>query len=714
MKLKPFLIFGLLVGVVSLFAFYPKSPVDPKEKEALIIKAILNSFNHLHFNQVQIDDNFSSTVYNDFLKALDGGKRFLTQADIDKLSIYEKRLDTDLSSGKFDFFDQSMLLLDQGITNAKAIYTDILAEPLKFDVHEDYDFDFDQLKWAKNQKELKDRWRKAVKADVLEELVIMQRVQEPDSSGKVKDDVKVKSNAELEQDARAKVKKDLDLMFGRLSKLERVDRLSDFLNVITNAYDPHSTYLSPEDKEDFNFSMSGKLEGIGAKLQSDGEFTKVVEIVAGGPAWKQKELQSNDVIIKVRQENEPEALDIKGMRIDEVVSKIRGKKGTKVTLTVKKTSGDIKNITIERDEVLMEERFAKSAIINKEGVIDKVGYIYLPMFYMDLDNNKGRFSFTDIKEEIRKLNQENVNGIILDLRNNPGGSLTDVIKMSGLFIEGGPVVQVKSRDQDPYKMSDDDNGYDYDGPLVILVNHNSASASEIIAAALQDYNRAIVMGSSSTYGKGTVQRIFDLDRTIGDKSELKPLGQVKVTIQKYYRINGGSVQLKGVIPDIVMPDPFNYISMGEKDNEHALAWTSIQPTNYSQKVFVIKNKDEIIQKSQKRIAANPTFAIIDENAKRFKKERDDKTFSLDLNEYKSDLDKKRKEDKMFNEIFKEIPGLMVDNLSIEKTSINSDSVKTARNNNFLTNLKKDVYVDEAINVIADLQVNRMAKADRNK
>ncbi|HQW70316.1 MAG TPA: carboxy terminal-processing peptidase, partial [Saprospiraceae bacterium] len=406
--------------------------------------------------------------------------------------------------------------------------------------------------------------------------------------------------------------------------------------------------------------------------------------------------------------------DIRGMRIDDVVSKIRGKKGTKVTLTVKKVNGAIQNITILRDEVLMEESFAKSAIVGKKGVMENVGYIYLPKFYADFDNNKGRFSFTDVAIEVNKLKKQGVNGIILDLRNNPGGSLNDVVKMGGLFIEEGPIVQVKSRGQEPYVMSDDDSGYGYDGPMVVLVNHQSASASEILAAALQDYKRAVIIGSTSTYGKGTVQRFLDLDKSISISNEFKPLGQVKVTIQKYYRINGGSTQLEGVVPDIVLPDALNYVKVGERENESAMEWTKVEPAKYSQDVFVIKNLEEVKANSKNRTANNPTFVAIDNNAKNIKIQSERKEFPLEIKAYKKDIDTRKASSKKFNDLFVDIDGFEDGNLDADLAQINKDSVSIGRNINFLKGLKKDVYIDEAINVIKDLQVNRVTMTDKTR
>ena len=711
MKIKSFLIFGLIIGVVSLFALYPRQIEDPIEKEAVILKSVVNILERAHFKPKDINDDFSKKVYQSYLDLLDGGKRFLIQADVDKLKPYEKQIDDEILATKLNFFNASLDIINAAQSRVKSYYKEILAKPMTFNEKETISYDFDKMPYAKNEKELYARWEKILKANVLDEIVQVQNGQENDSL-KV-DKTEIKSFATIEKEAREKVLKDYDRLFERMEKLRREDRFSDYINSITEQFDPHTSYFSPNDKEDFDIGMSGRLEGIGARLQADGEYTKVSEIVVGGPAWKEKNLEAGDVIMKVAQEGQP-AIDIRGMRLDDVVSKIRGKKGTKVILTVKKVSGTMQNITITRDEVLMDESFAKSVIIGQEGVLENIGYIYLPKFYADFDNNKGRFSFTDVAKEVEKLKKANVNGIILDLRNNPGGSLNDVVKMAGLFIEQGPIVQVKSRENEPYVMNDEDKSYAYDGPMVVLVNHQSASASEILAAALQDYKRAVIIGGTSTYGKGTVQRFVDLDRTVSVANNLKPLGQLKLTIQKYYRINGGSTQLEGVTPDIVLPDAFNYIKIGERENKSAMEWTKIAPARYSQNVFVINNMDDIKAKSKKRVETNPLFKAIDENAHRIKEQSDKKIYTLELDSYKKDMNSRKEQTKKFNALFKEIPGLSVENIPEDAKLIQRDSASIARNQTFIKNIKKDVYIEEAMQVIKDLQTDRMSLTDKKR
>jgi carboxyl-terminal processing protease len=710
MKIKSFLIFALLIGVASLFAFYPKKSASTSERESIILRAIISFIEQVHFRPLPLDDTFSKNVYDDYLNVLDRGKRFLIQDDINKLKPYETTIDDEIKAGNLDFFDLSLNLLNSGIERSRVIYQDILSHPMSFHDMDSVQVEYDSLDFAKNVSDLKNRWKSVLKYEVLQEVVRMKDAQDKDSTITAASG-KMKTLSEFEIEGRKNVLDDFNKMFDRIAKLRREDRLNDFYNIIAGEFDPHTNYLDPRDKEDFDIGMSGKLIGIGARLQADGDYIKVIEIVPGGPAWKEKNIQANDMIIKVRQET-GDALDIRGMRIDDVVAKIRGEKGTKVTLTIKKPNGTMKDVTLTRDEVLMEEGFAKSAILNLSGTVNNVGYIYLPKFYADFQDNDGRFSYSDVAKEIEKLKGENVSGIILDLRNNPGGSLNDVIKMGGFFIKSGPIVQVKSRDRSPYVMNDDDPTYLYDGPLVILVNQNSASASEIMASAMQDYKRAIIIGGKSTYGKGTVQRLFDLDRAIRGNDDIKPLGDVKATIQKYYRINGGSTQLKGVIPDIVLPDMYNYIETGEAENKHAMEWTKVAPATYSQDVYEIHNYNQIVQNSQKRVSQNPIFNSIDANARRIKTQMDKNYISLNIDTYTAELHQRKLDEDKFNKQFKVIESLTAQNLKADLPAINKDSVDIARNKSFITNLRKDVYLEEALRVIKDMQTNSVAEINK--
>jgi carboxyl-terminal processing protease len=519
----------------------------------------------------------------------------------------------------------------------------------------------------------------------------------PDFKGEKKD------FSTLESEMRAKVLDTYDKWFKRLKKLDRNRRMEIYLNSFTNVFDPHSGYFSPQEKENFDIQMSGKLEGIGARLQSDGEKTKITEVVPGGPAWKQGDLQAEDVVLKVSQgAGDGEFVDIMGWEIDDVVSKIRGPKGTQVTLFVQKADGTERTITITRDVVIMEEGLAKSLILGTEvHGADKIGYIFLPKFYADFTPAGATSCAADVKKELDKLKAEQVRGIILDLRGNGGGSLRDVVQMSGFFIENGPIVQVKSRNRSPEIMTDNDSRVQWDGPLVVMVNGMSASASEILAAALQDYGRAVIVGSTRTYGKGTVQRFYDLDNATMDES-VKPLGQTKLTMQKFYRVSGKTTQLVGVEPDIVLPDFYNLLENGESENDYPLETTTIDPVDYSQKVYRIADLNQLRRNSTARVDADPTFRKIGDNAVRIRKLKDQTVYPLQKEKYEAWNARMDEEARRFDNIFSPVEGFTVRNLMSDMPQIESDTSRQARNESWIKDRKKDVQLKEAVEIIFDM------------
>ncbi len=696
MKFRGPVFFSLVAVVLLVGAFYPHE-VNVSEKESILMHTMLGGLKQLHYQPQDMDDDFSKKVFQLYLNRIDGGRRWLTQNEVDQLKNYELKIDDEAKAGNYDFFDKSVKLLENGIKRSKDIYTEILAKPFDFKKNETIELTGDKKAFAKNEKELRDYWYKSLKYETMTELT--KKLEQNEKLEKSEDK---KSFDELEAEARKEVLKSFDDLFERIGELRRTDRLSNYLNTITNIYDPHTSYFEPKDKENFDIGFSGTLEGIGARLQSEGEFTKVVSIVPGGPAWKQKELENDDLILKVAQEK-GEVVDVTGFRLDDVVKLIRGDKGTQVKLTVRKVDGSVKEIAIVRDVVIIDETYAKSVILDFPGKIENVGYIKLPRFYADFNRKEGRSCAEDVAKELEKLKAKNVKGIILDLRNNGGGSLRDVVTMSGLFIEEGPIVQVKARGRSAEVLKDTDTKVQYDGDLIVMVNSYSASASEILAAALQDYDRAVIVGSKSTFGKGTVQRFFDLDRAIRGYNEVKPLGEVKLTIQKFYRVNGGSTQLKGVEPDIVLPDRFQYIEVGEKDHEFAMPWTEIEPVAYNQSVTTLDGLEDWKKASEARIAESETFGLVLKSAKRLKEQRDQTSFSLNLEEYQKEKAMLEREAEKYDNMFKEIEGLKVSNLEVDLPHIESDESRVARNNEWLKSVKKDVYIEEVLNILRDMQ-----------
>jgi carboxyl-terminal processing protease len=525
-----------------------------------------------------------------------------------------------------------------------------------------------------------------------------------DQEKKLKDSAKAvaQTDAQLEQQARESLAKSQDAFFRRLRKFDAGDRFSMFLNAIANSEDPHTDYFAPKTEEAFDVAMSGTFFGIGAQLkpEEDGRV-KIVAIIPGSASWKQGELKAGDEILKVAQ-GDGEPWDVMGYDLDEVVSKIRGKKGTEVRLTVKKVDGSIKVIPIIRDAVELEETFAKSAVFNTAD--GPVGYIYLPEFYADFQHFNGRRCADDVAKEVQKLKAAGVKGIILDLRNNGGGSLSDVVDMAGLFIDQGPIVQVKSAGQSPTVLRDANRGALYDGPLAIMVNTGSASASEIMAAAMQDYGRAVIIGST-TFGKGTVQKVIDLTEYIDPITRMRmanepPIGSVKLTVQKFYRINGGSTQLRGVTPDIKLPDAYSELSGGERKDKSALKWDEIAPANYEP--MRILNLPALAAASAKRVTANNEFKLIQRSAEQLKAIESDNSYSLNEVAYRQELADASKLSQELEALEKKATPIPVTNLKADLPRIQLDSASVAKNKNWLKNLQKDIYIAEAVHIVNDM------------
>lgn len=721
LKILSLLFIGSLGFSLSTNLTDSTDPTDP-EKEKVIQSTVIGILEQYHYEPEDLDDDFSNEVFDLFLSYIDSRKRFLTKEDLDMLEQFRYELDDQIQSGSFEFFNKATELLSERVKNVDEIYQEILAEPFDFDVDESFEFDPDNKMWSADDTTLKDTWRKQLKYDVLTDLSSLINKQktaqkrlekdeypeEEDSETNLKSEDRElcdKSIADLEIQAREQVLDDYDKWYESYEKVRRSDRFESYLNTITHIFDPHSDYFNPKEKQDFDINMGGKLEGIGARLRTEGDLTQVVSIVPGGPVWKNKQIEVNDYILKIRQHDEEEALDVSGWRIDDVVSKIRGKKGTRVILTIEKKDGSVIDVELERDVINILDSAAKSAIIELDDVMDKIGYIDLPKFYSSFDGPEGNSCAKDVAQEITKLKENNVNGIILDLRGNGGGSLKDVVDMSGLFIEEGPIVQVKPRDRRPYVYNDEEDGVHYDGPLIVLVNSFSASASEILAAAMQDYDRAIIVGSQS-FGKGTVQRFVDLDRAVKGNQEFKPLGQIKLTMQKFYRVNGGSTQLRGVTPDIILPDRFRKIDVGEREYPHAMEWSQLPALEFEQEVYKIPSRSLLKQKSEARLSDDETFALINEHGEWFEESRNKTSYSLNLTEHQAWEAKKKQMSERFKMVTEgNIEGLSVIDLPQDAEAINKDEDAQANHQDWVEALLKDVYLEEVLSIMKDMVDN---------
>lgn len=684
-----------------LWSFIPSEKKSDPEKDKLLLELLTMVLERGHYSPVAIDDAFSKKVYAKYLENIDPTKRFFLQSDIEEFSKYETKIDDMIKNKDLTFFNLTNSRLLQRMQECRDIYEDILEDSFNFDSQESINVDYENLPYAKNKKELVDRWRKQLKLQALSSLTDKQKLEDD----KKEKDAKyvVKSFETIEKEVRESSLKSLNEYFDFIQKeLTRNDWFSIYLNSIVERFDPHTFYFSPEDKEKFDVSMSGTFEGIGARLQKKNDAVEISELISGGPAWKGKELEAGDLILKVGQ-GKDEPIDVAGMRLDDVVKKIKGPKGTEVRLTVKKVDGSIKVISIIRDEVETEETFAKSSVVEKDG--KRYGIIYLPKFYIKFENKENRDAYKDVATEIERLKAQNIDGIVMDLRDNGGGSLETVVKMVGLFIPEGPVVQVKAPGREPEILPDPDKKVQYDGPLVVMINNFSASASEIFAAAIQDYKRGIVVGSKHSYGKGTVQNVIDLNQFIRGNS-YGDLGALKTTIQKFYRINGGSTQREGVLSDIIFPDRYTYLDMGERDEESALPWDKIAPAKYEPLPI---NYDQIIANSKKRIASNNYFNLIDENAKWIFERKDENTFSLNLNQFKKEMALSDAKIKKFKAISEYNNKLKFNSLPNEIALFEKDSLLKQKRERWHEDLQKDLYIEETLNVIAEIRASQNGK-----
>lgn len=691
----------VLVAIcATIFAFNePNEDPDYPNREALLVDVVLQSLQYNHYKPTKMDDALSERIYDIYLKRIDNGKRFFLQEDIEQFEKSRKKLDDYALDKDFSFFDQIHSIRDKRIAQTQKMYQEILDQPFDFTKDEVLETDDNKIKFAKTEKELRERWRKMLKYRVLLDMQVKIKRQEKAKENK-DETVEIKSLEELEIASRQKVREQFDRWAKDVEKEDRDDKIAAYINTIANVLEPHTGYFPPLEKENFDIRISGKLEGIGAQLRQEDGYIKVVRIVPGSASWRQGELSVNDLIIKVAQGDE-EPVDVVDMKMDDVLPMIRGEKGTEVRLTVKKTDGTLATIPIIRDVVVLEESYAKSAIIEHKKIKKRVGLIDLRSFYADFKDPRGRRCSRDVKREVQKLVAEGVDGIVIDLRFNGGGSLGDVVDMSGLFIENGPIVQVKGRDSRPRSLEDIDPSVLYKGPLVIMVNSFSASASEIMAAALQDYGRAIIVGTApSTFGKGTVQRFFALDPVVPQRyKDLGELGSMKITIQKFFRINGGSTQLKGVTPDIILPGRYSYGKIGEKEEDFPMAWSEIEPVYY--KKSSIKKLDKIKKKSAKRVANNEAFAMIDQQAQWLQSLQEDTDVPLNLQSYQKEQEEYNALSKQYDNMDKEIANLSIEHLAADAAAIEGDTLKAESLNKWHKVLKKDPCIEEVVQIIAD-------------
>jgi carboxyl-terminal processing protease len=700
----------ILVGTIVVLSFKLLGPQE--EKEQVIFSLIRDALTNVHLQPRPVDDELSIEVYENYLESMDYNKLFLTQEDLDTLYAYRLLLDDALNENNTAFFELSYTLVSAGIERSKNIYTELLQEPFDYTTVEYTWTDTESKSFAADQSALVNEWRKHLKWRIINRIHEKEQAQEEDIENGEKDDLK--TFEEFEREAREKELELQNEWYSDLMDFTRLEWFGMYMNAYCEAFDPHTSYLAPQQNKDFELSMTGQFEGIGAQLKKEGDYITIERIIAGSACWRQGDLEAGDKIIAVAQ-GEEEPVDVVGYKISEGIKLIRGKKGTEVRLTVKKKDGSRMVIPIIRDVVELESTFARSVVLdggiydrksaeNKGRIGIKTGYIRLPKFYVDFYKSTNRNAADDIKAEIEKLKAEGVEGIVFDLRSNGGGSLQAAIEIAGLFTEKGPMVQVKNFQNGTRQKSNRGNKIYWDGPLVILVNEYSASASEIVSAALQDRGRALIVGpSKSTFGKGTVQNMFDFDRAVGGNlNSLKPLGAIKITTEKFYRINGGTTQLQGVIPDIILPGAYDEIAVGEKEYDNALAVDQVGRATYTFDNSWSVPFSRAKERSAERLANEGTYNVFKEYAEWIAKGKDNKRIPLNYTGYVAFQDSISAQSDLFKNINKAPDSLGVVALPDHLTMFETDSAQADIYHKWYKNLSRDLVLREGVKVVNDL------------
>ncbi|ODT95216.1 MAG: tail-specific protease [Rhodanobacter sp. SCN 67-45] len=631
MKLRPALVLLFVLSASCAFAQsaadlgagpQPRKaatwPLEPTAEQAQAAQLSARFLTRFHYDAQPLDDAMSARIYKAYFKMLDGDKVFFTQADMDKFAPLKSKFDdaiwnSDLSA-PFAIFNLYLQRAVQRMSYAR----ELLKNGFDLSRDESYEVDRKDAAWPKDEAAAQDLWRKRTKNDWL----------------------RLKLAGKDDADIRKTLDKRYSGYIDRIRQINSADAFQTFMNAYAESTDPHTDYLGPEAAANFDIAMSLSLQGIGAQLQSRDDYTMIVKLIPGGPAMKSHKFKPGDRIVAVGQGDKGAMVDVVGWRIDDVTALIRGKKGTVVRLEVLPADvgpdGKHELITLVRDKINLEDAAASKKVIEiKDGAVTrKIGVIDLPSFYSDFGARSAgdkdyRSTTRDVAKLIAELKQEGVQGIVVDLRNNGGGSLAEADSMTGLFIDKGPVVQVRGSHGEVQVQGDDDAGMAWSGPLAVLVNRGTASASEIFSAAIQDYHRGLVIGEP-TFGKGTVQTLVDLDKFASGDSEKPQLGELKMTIQEFFRINGGSTQLKGVTPDIEFPKNGDEKDFGESTYDNALPWTQIPPADYQPVANLSAYLPQLLKQHDQRAAQSPAWKLMLDELAQYKKMRNMTTISLNL------------------------------------------------------------------------------------
>ncbi len=664
-----------------------------QNREKLLSFLIRQQLAANHYSHKELDDSLSRSAFELYLQQLDPQKRFLLQKDAEKLRPYADRIDDELRLGRLELAKLSSEILKTRVSEVRKMVQNLLEAGFDFERKETLETDSEKISFASNETQLRERWRKTLKLQVINRYL---NLLEDEQS---KPEEEQREPAELRRLAGEKIAKSTESLFERMLEDTEQDYADRYFDTISRAFDPHTNYMPPTSKEDFDISMRGSLEGIGATLREEDGYIKVVRIIPGSAAWRQGKLEAEDIILAVGEGND-EDVDITDTRLRDAVSLIRGPKGSEVRLTVRKPDGTRQVIPIERDVVQIEETFVKWGVLPGSETQGPLGYIKIPSFYRDFQGSghggTARNSTDDVRAALEELKKNPIKGLILDLRNNGGGALTDAVSIAGLFIEEGPVVQVKNSLGKLETLHDEDSSIAYAGPMVVLVNKFSASASEILAGALQDYRRAVIIGSEHTHGKGTVQAIIDLDRTIPfpNMERYQPLGAMKVTIQKFYRVSGESTQYRGIEPDIVLPDRLKHLESGEQYLDYSLPWDTVPATDYERwehapQISLLR------ERSRARIAEDEDFQMIAQAAEASGKRMNKTLISLAIDDLQHEREEAEKLREEGSESFHggEIP-------PAERGKSQSPAEKRQI---FVEAAAKDPYIAEARAILSDLR-----------
>ncbi|RNA61008.1 tail-specific protease [Chryseobacterium nematophagum] len=700
-KLNKFL---LLIPLTSLM-FCFNSPKNDDEKMQTIMVSVKNTLSYLHYSPKPINDAYSKDVYKHYFELVDPAKRYFLQADMEEFSKHETKLDDYLNTGDLTFYKLTIDRLYQRVDEIDKITQDIFNKPINLEEDESLTLEPKSKKILANKQEQYNEWKKFIKYNILQEIESMNSKEE---AQKVKKDSvqKYKLNDTIKLEILTpdqKIKKATDEVkdlvkdtFTRFKKRKKMDWFTVYMNAYTEVFDPHTNYYSPKDKEDFDTQFVGKVIGIGAIIQEKKGNLYLGALTIGAPAWKSKQLSEGDKILKVKSKPKDDAVNVVGMLVDEAVRLIRGEKGTPVTLTIQKKDGTIKDVTMIREEVAIEDTFARSIVVNSPNG-KKYGFINLPSFNADFENANGRNASDDIKNEIIKLKAQNIEGIVLDLRNNGGGSLTEVGDIMGLFMEAGPYVQVKDGNGKIQTLKNKNETPIWTGPLVIMQNELSASASEILAGVMQDYGRAMIIGSPQSFGKGTVQTFVDLNRFLNTEDDF---GSLKLTIQKFYRITGESTQRKGIVSDIKMKDFFTYAEIGERYDDYALAWDKIPSTKFQKLNYL--DIPALEKASAERMAKNSNYQLLLESAQWREKLDKEESITLNLKKFNELMKQRKAQIEKFKALTKFDNGLKFTIYPEEVEREKKDEAFKKKTEMWMKNLRKDSYLQEAMNIISDM------------